>query len=451
MSRCYSPILILLFSLTLSAWPDTPKSARPEKAAETFDAAWRIIRDTHYDPKLNGLDWEAVRSELRPRAEAAQTLAELRNVLQEMLKRLGESHFALLPKETVDALDAKEPANKDDKTEENKKKTVKGDLGLEVRLVEGQVLVTRVEPDGPAAKAGVKSGWVVKAVDGHALADVLKALPKKTVNERAVAVMAWSATTERIKGKAGTTARIDFLDGDDQPQSRELSRRNEPGQAVKFGNLPTLTARLQSERVATPASRTAGVIRFNIWMAPLAAEFDQALNELRGCDGVVIDLRGNVGGLGGMIMGTAGHFLTEHKNLGTMRLRGAELRLLANPRRVDAVGNPVEPFAGPLAVLVDVASVSTSELFAGGLQAVGRARVFGQTSLGAALPSALDRLPNGDVLQHVVADFVAPSGKRLEGRGVVPDEAVPLTRADLLAGRDAVRDAALRWIDQAKK
>lgn len=67
--------------------------------------------------------------------------------------------------------------------------------------------------------------------------------------------------------------------------------------------------------------------------------------------------------------------------------------------------------------------------------------------MGAALPSQFDKLPNGDVFIHATADFVTSDGTRLEGRGVIPDEAVPLKREDLLAGRDAALDAALAWID----
>jgi carboxyl-terminal processing protease len=90
--------------------------------------------------------------------------------------------------------------------------------------------------------------------------------------------------------------------------------------------------------------------------------------------------------------------------------------------------------------------VSTSEFFAAGLQAAGRVKVFGAPSLGAALPSVLKRLPNGDVLQHAIADYVLPDGRRVEGHGVTPDVAVPLTRQDLLAGRDAPLETALKWI-----
>ena len=76
------------------------------------------------------------------------------------------------------------------------------------------------------------------------------------------------------------------------------------------------------------------------------------------------------------------------------------------------------------------------------MQSLGRVRVFGQTSMGQALPALFDKLPNGDVLIHAYGDFVTADGTRLEGRGVVPDEEVPLDRADLLAGRDA---SGARW------
>ena len=151
-----------------------------------------------------------------------------------------------------------------------------------------------------------------------------------------------------------------------------------------------------------------------------------------------------------MIMGISGHFLNERKPLGTMKTRDAELKFAANPRLVNAAGQRVEPFSGPVAILVDALTGSASECFAGGLQALGRARVFGQTSMGQALPAFFAKLPNGDVLIHATGDFVTADGTRLEGRGVVPDETVTITRSELLAGRDSTLEAALKWIDQQR-
>jgi carboxyl-terminal processing protease len=129
-----------------------------------------------------------------------------------------------------------------------------------------------------------------------------------------------------------------------------------------------------------------------------------------------------------------------------MTNREGFIDFLVNPRRATADGRLVKPYAGPLAILVDPLSASTSEIFAAGLQELGRAVVIGQTTAGAALPSMATKLPNGDVLQFAVADFVTPEGNRIEGHGVVPDLPVTLT-AELLAREpDPVLAAALRWI-----
>ena len=190
------------------------------------------------------------------------------------------------------------------------------------------------------------------------------------------------------------------------------------------------------------------MILFNVWMPGVDPLFQQAVYRFRAASGIVVDLRGNPGGLAAMIMGLSGHFLTERKPLGIMKTRDNELRFAANPRLVNAAGERVEPYAGPVAILVDAMTGSASECFAGGMQSLGRARVFGQTTMGQALPAFFAKLPNGDVLIHATGDFVTADGTRLEGRGVIPDEPVALVRSELLAGRDATLEAALKWIDE---
>jgi carboxyl-terminal processing protease len=187
-------------------------------------------------------------------------------------------------------------------------------------------------------------------------------------------------------------------------------------------------------------------------MAAVDAQFSRAIDTFRGADGIVIDLRGNPGGMAAMIMGIAGHFVSDHGVLGVMKTKDkTELTFAANPRLVNDAGERVEPFSGPLAIIVDGMTGSASECFTGGLQSLGRARVFGETSMGQALPALFDTLPNGDVFIHAWGDFVTGTGVRIEGRGVVPDDPVALTRDALLAGHDAPMEAALAWIDKAKR
>jgi carboxyl-terminal processing protease len=149
-----------------------------------------------------------------------------------------------------------------------------------------------------------------------------------------------------------------------------------------------------------------------------------------------------------MIMGISGHFFDTPVSLGTMKTRERPLSFFANPRVSRPDGTRVEPFTGKVAILVDGLTGSASECFAGGMQALKRARVFGETTMGQALPASFTRLPNGDTLLHAIADFVTADGTRLEGRGVVPDEEVKLTAASLADGRDPVLAAALAWIDR---
>ena len=176
---------------------------------------------------------------------------------------------------------------------------------------------------------------------------------------------------------------------------------------------------------------------------------DRFIDANRNSDGIIIDLRGNLGGIGGMVMGVAGHFVNERASLGKMKMRENELNFVAFPRRVDLQMRPTNTFRGKLAILTDAVSLSSAELFAGGMQELGRGRVFGEATGGQALPAVSDRLPNGDLLYHAVADFTTRKGRRLEGNGVVPDEVVPLKLEALRAGRDEPLEAALRWIDSA--
>ena len=409
--------------------------AQAPLAAETFDAAWTIIRDTHFDKTMNGLDWEAVRRELKPRAAAAKTDGELRAVVREMLGRLGLSHFALIPSTADSPMGAGRAGAA----------SGSADPGFDVRLVDHDLLVTKVNRE---AASLVRPGWRIVRIESTSAAELLKALPEGA-NDRLLNVEAWRIAETRLRGPAGSTVTVTFENGQGAPVVLALERRPEEGEPVTVGSLPTMHVRVEKEKKTTPNGRTVGLIGFNVWMAAVDAQFQQAMDQFRSADGIIIDLRGNPGGLAAMLMGISGQFVSERKTLGVMKMREGELKFIANPRVVSATGERVEPYSGPLAILVDAMSGSASECFTGGMQSIGRARVFGQISMGQALPALFDRLPNGDVLIHAYGDFVTASGTRLEGRGVIPDDLVPLRREDLLAGRDRTLEAALGWIDRS--
>ena len=426
--------LSLLLALSMLVAGSQRLAAQTPQAAETFDKVWTMVRDTHFDPAFDEAKWEQARAELRPKALAAKTPGELRAVLRELLARLGLSHFAIIPS-SPDA-----PGDHSD---------LSGQPGFDVRLVDHRVLVSSVDDDGAAAAAGVHAGWIVSRIGGTDIDPLLGGLQEGSPANLSQ-LEAWRLATTRLRGPSGTTVDVTFVDGRGASVVKSIARKAERGFPVTVGSLPTMFVRTSSALLDTPSGHKAGVIRFNVWMTAVDHAFQDAMDRFGSADGIVVDLRGNPGGLAGMIMGIAGYFTPDRETLGVMKTRDAELHFDSNPRLVNGAGARVTPYAGPLAIIVDGMTASASECFAGGLQSLGRARVFGERSMGQALPALFDRLPNGDVFIHAWGGFVTSTGVRIEGRGVIPDDPVALTRADLLAGRDAPLDAALAWIDHAR-
>ena len=209
------------------------------------------------------------------------------------------------------------------------------------------------------------------------------------------------------------------------------------GTLVHFGNLPE--SRLYFESRTLPDG--AGYIRFNEFLDPatIMPKFEAALKGFARAPGVILDLRGNPGGIGIMAMGIAGFFIDKTgQKLGEMKMRQTTLQFVIFPRP--------ETYAGKLAILVDENSASTTEILAGGLQDLKRARIFGTRTMGAALPSDIIRLPNGDGFQYAQASYTSVNGKILEGNGVTPDVIVRQTRESVLADHDLVIEAADNWI-----
>lgn len=416
----------LALAATAAAAQTTPEDVQ----LASFDEAWRIVWETHFDTTFNGVDWKALRDEFRPRAVGAPR-DTIRALLQNMLNRLGQSHFALLPADAID----------DDPAERARGN---GTTGLDLRLIEGRIMVTRVEPGSAAEAAGIKTGWIVTGVDRRRVDSLLTRLESRT-SRTPVGLRAVSALNAWLGGTPGSEVTLSLLDGNDRPVEQRLVRQADGSMPVKWGHFPTFFARFSSREIRRNDTRV-GLIWFNNWLVQLMRQVDSAVDHYRGYDGIILDLRGNTGGIAAMVSGLAGHFTPRRDTLGINRTRTTTLYFVANPRRSTADGRQVTPFTGPVAILTDEMSASASEVFAGGMRAINRVQIFGDTTIGAVLPAIWDRLPNGDVLYHALGEFITSTGERLEGRGVLPDETIAVTRADLLAGRDPVLEAAVRWI-----
>lgn len=418
---------VLCLALSAGAGFATPAQDWRAIALASFDDAWQTINDSFYDPTFGGVDWEGVRKELRPRVASSASMDDARDVIREMLARLRKSHFQLLAPSRTNTVSG--PAL----------------VAAEIHVLNGEIVITRVT-GAEATKAGLAPGLRLTSVDGRLTADVVRNAAGADVRSRALD--AWRQVMRDLYGPDGSAAMLAVRDASGKESQLTVPRTRPRGEVIAFGNLPPFVSGFEERTIAAPGGRRVGYIAFNIWMPALGDLFTAAVDRFRQYDGIVIDLRGNPGGLAAMISGVSGHFIDEPVQLGTMRTRQAPapLSFKVNPRVVTMDGRRVDVFRGRVAILVDELTGSTSEVFAGAMQSLGRARVFGRQSMGQALPALTRQLPSGDVLMYAIGDFTTATGRSLEGAGVVPDEPVTLTVDALARGGDPDLERAVEWL-----
>jgi carboxyl-terminal processing protease len=408
----------------------------PGVALASFDTLWTVVEQTYVDTAFVNTRWNAVRDSLRPQATAITTRSGLDQLLSRTLSRIPDSHFYIIPARVA-------PDVRSDN-----EKGGEGTTGMSVRIAGDRALVWRVDAGSPAALAGIQPGQSLEQVKTRVVASSIKrvmSLPDAS-RQRSLSELDFTLNGA-LSPAVGDTVRVKLTrPGEKTPFERVLTAVPTRGTISKFGNLPPIAGIVRVSRLPISNAGCVGSISFNIWLPMLAPELREAVESVADCEGIVLDVRGNPGGVGAMVMGFGGYFVDSAVSLGTMKTRDLTLNFGINPRRMQVKGRDSGPYKGPVAILVDAMSASTSEIFATGMQRIGRVRVFGERSAGAALPALMHALPSEDIFVHAVADFRDPAGSRIEGAGVIPDEIVPLTQADLSKNVDAPLQAAVRWI-----
>lgn len=434
--RFFLIALLLALSITpVSAIQQSERPAAPPVAAaeaatnrsfadirrETFDIVWHTVNEKHFDPTFGGVDWQRVREKYAPRIEEVKTNPELYEVLQQMLAELGQSHFNIIPPEAVIADDVKEPPI--------------GGVGIDVQMLEGQAVITRIEDESPAARAGLRTGFIIKQIDDAVVEQIAEKFSKAKLSAPMKRVRITRSVMQRINGNPDTEVRILCLDERNRRREARLRRERLKGELSKrLGQFPPQYSEFESRRI----ERGIGYVRFNIFTLNLSDRILSAIRSMSDAPGIIIDLRGNPGGVGSMANTIAGVLQTKPGSLGAMKTRTGQVDFRIFPQK--------DAYTGPVVVLIDGRSGSTSEVFTSGMQEEGRAVVVGERSVGAALPSAFQKLPTGALFQYAIADFRTPKGILIEGRGVIPDVEVLLKRNDLLKGRDLQMEAAIEQI-----
>jgi carboxyl-terminal processing protease len=284
-------------------------------------------------------------------------------------------------------------------------------VGVELMTMPDRTLkVVAPIDDTPAARAGLKPGDLIIAIDGKPIA------AGEEDNEE--------AGSGPLRGAAGTKVVL------------KVVREGTP----KPFDVPLVRERI---RIASVRSRMLepgyGYVRVATFQADTAADFSRALDKLQAggkLRGLVIDLRSNPGGLLTAAVQIADEFLQKGKIVSTRgRVAISDAEFSATP------GDRLN--GAPLVVLVDAGSASASEVLAGALRDNDRARVVGSRTFGKGSVQTLLPLDNGDSVKLTTARYYTPSGKSIQARGISPDVVLHAPGDAANGGRPDYSEAAL--------
>jgi carboxyl-terminal processing protease len=258
-------------------------------------------------------------------------------------------------------------------------------VGMTVEKDARGLRVLNVFDGSPAKKAGIRKQDLILAVDG-----------------RSIGGLSSEVATGKIKGPAGTKVRLEVLTpGTERPRSVSVER-------AKI-EVPVATGRIverDGERI--------GVVRLLGFSSGAHGILRREIDELleRGAEGIVLDLRGNGGGLLSEAVLVSSIFIEDGK---IVSVRGR-----ARPERTEnAKGDAIDEDI-PVVVLVDGGSASASEIVTGALRDRGRATVVGTNTFGKGLVQEVENLSNGGYLDLTVANYYLPGGKTIGTDGLRP-------------------------------
>lgn len=300
-------------------------------------------------------------------AAAADTDRLLTGALEGMLRTIDDPYTTFVDRDGIDDLN-------DMTTGEF------GGLGLYIEMVDGGVLVIEPFAESPAQAAGIEAGDLIVGVDGAEIGDLNGA-----------------GAVARLRGPPGSEVRVAL---------------------VRAGR--TLEVTVTRELIEVPTVRHApiepeiGYLLVSQFTNKTADRLREALSDLDGRS-LIVDLRGNSGGLLSAVVEVADLFLDAGTIVKTRSRVESENQDYPATRRATVVGRDL-----PVIVLIDGRSASAAEILAGALKDQERAYLIGQRSFGKGSVQQVMRIESDRAVKVTTARYFTPAGTRIDGVGVAP-------------------------------
>jgi carboxyl-terminal processing protease len=369
---CLVTLLPTCSSSAITTFKDSPKAV--------VDEAWQIVNREYVDGTFNHSDWQKIRTELLKRNY--RNNQEAYTAIRSTLAKLGDRYTRFMNPEEFQSLNGQTSGE------------MSGvGIKMEADARTHQLVVVGTVEDSPAAKAGIKAGDAIVAVDGK--------YTKNLTLEGAVSL---------IRGETGKSLVVKIARG-----------------GMKPFDVPLIRAQIEVSSVFSAVKQEGrlkvGYIRLSEFSSHSPTQMEKAIKDLnrKQVNAFVLDLRGNPGGL-----------LTSGVEIARMWLdNGAIVKTVdrqGGNENFSAVQGALTQL--PLAVLVDGNSASCSEILTGALKDNHRAQIVGAQTFGKALVQSVHALSDGSGMAVTVAHYYTPNGTDIGHKGVTPDVKVELGKLE---------------------
>jgi carboxyl-terminal processing protease len=385
-------ILALAAATTLPAWPASAETERPSDELPAaapnqadFDQVWELVRDRFYDPRLNGLDWQAMRARYRPRAASARSREDGAVAVNAMLAELGASHTHYYTTEDpayyqlADIFAGALEHRGLERLFPRGEVAYPGIGAFTETDDQGRVFVTGVIEGAPAHQAGILLGDEILSADGRPFRPV-----------------------DSFRGKVGAAVPLQIrrtLGAAPHPISVTPADLR-PGEMFLRG--------LQTSARVIVAGNNMRVGYVHVW-SYASPRFQSALEDLIGegplkdADALIWDLRGGWGG-------------AQPQYLDLFNPRAPTMQVTD---RNGETGLVDVKWRKPVAMLINEGTRSGKEVLAYGFKEYRLGELIGQRTEGAVLAATAFLIGEDGLLLLAVEDVLV-DGKRLEGVGVTP-------------------------------
>ena len=374
----FNRILMSNLSDTAAINPNDLLNTQHVSSQKLFDNIWLVIKNNYYDSKLNEQDWSRWEKHYKGKIKNDD---DANVAINTMLESLDDPYSRYLNKKNY----------ADQNISINSKIT---GIGVNISSMNGKTYVVNVIEQSPAFYSKLKAGDIISKV-----------------NAKSIGGMKTSEVADLVRGPEGTFVELTIL-RNKKPLLFKIKRKE-----------------IKIKTVKSSVDKNIGYIQIMSFIGTTTSdEFVEALEKTDNTKGLIIDLRGNTGGLLPNAVFIANMFINHGTIVSIVGRNGRKRNIYAQD--TDYIVNK------PILILVDEGSASASEILSGAMKDYHKAKLIGTKTFGKGMVQKIIPMPNETGLNLTIAKYLTPAGHDINKKGILPDIEVKISTKDIMRRND---------------